>query len=173
MAPTELSELVSYLDETHREMHEAVAGLTESQASTPPDPARWSVLECLEHVIAVERLFLGRLQTAERAAAPAPDKERERSLAERVADRSERRQAPEAVRPSGRFPNLHAAIDAFDAAREETVRFARDRRQELYSLATSHPRLGPLNGYEFLLLIAAHGRRHAAQIRETRAALRA
>jgi hypothetical protein len=28
-----------------------------------------------------------------------------------------------------------------------------------------------MNGVEFLILIAAHARRHAAQIRETRAAL--
>jgi len=41
----------------------------------------------------------------------------------------------------------------------------------VYTLTTTHPVLGTLNGGEALILIAGHGRRHTAQIREALAAL--
>jgi hypothetical protein len=40
----------------------AVAGITETQAAARPDPERWSVLDCVEHVTAVEERFLGWLE---------------------------------------------------------------------------------------------------------------
>jgi uncharacterized damage-inducible protein DinB len=165
------SRLLNILDETRRDMHAAVEGLWEAEASANPGPGRWSVLECVEHVTLVEQRFRGWLDNGDRVEVPPIDKQREARLLERVADRSQRAQAPEPVVPVGRFASLAEALQAFDKARAETVRFAEARYAELYSLASSHPRLGRLNGYEFVLLIAAHGRRHAAQIRETRAAL--
>jgi DinB superfamily len=171
MAPEERSEILSVLDATRREMHAAVEGLADDEASASPAPGRWSVLECIEHVTIVEQRFMSRLQNAERVDSPSIDKEREAALLERVADRTQRAQAPELVRPSGRFTNLPEALEAFDAVRSETMRVAEARHADLHSLAESHPRFGPLNGYEFVLIVAGHSRRHAAQIHEIRAAL--
>jgi uncharacterized damage-inducible protein DinB len=171
MAPEEKSELLSVLDATHRDVHAAVEGLEDREASLNPAPGRWSVLECLEHITIVEQRFLGRLQNAKRADSPDIDKDREATLLERVADRSKTAQAPETVRPSGRFTGLSQALAAFDATRAETKSFAETCQTDLYFLAEAHPRFGPLNGYEFVLLMAGHVRRHTAQIREIRAAL--
>ena len=84
-------------------VHGAVAGLTESQAAMRPDPARWSVLDCVEHVTTVEERFLGWLEAAEKLDAPRVDKEKEAGLMARIPDRSVRVQAPEAVLPAGRL----------------------------------------------------------------------
>jgi hypothetical protein len=86
----------------------------------------------------------------------------------RVPDRSTRIKAPEAVWPIGRFTTLGQALEQFNAGRARSIQFAEDRYGDLYCLASEHPRLGPMNGVEFLILIAAHARRHAEQIRETR-----
>ena len=104
MAPEERSEIVQHLERGRQEFIAAVAGVSEAQAKVRPDPARWSVLECVEHVTTVEERFQGWLQKAEKLDAPRIDKEKEAGLLVRVADRSTRAQAPEAVVPSGRSP---------------------------------------------------------------------
>ena len=175
MAPQEASqaivELLRLLDETHGEVHAAAKDLSDKDAGTSPAPGRWSVLECLEHVTVVEQLFLSRLQSAERVATPAIDRQREAELLAGVSGRTQRAEAPERVRPSGRFTTCSQALQEFDSARAETKRFAEARQADLYTLAASHPRFGPLNGYEYVVIVAAHSRRHAAQAREARAAL--
>ena len=89
----------------------------------------------------------------------------------RIPDRSVRVKAPDAVLPAGRFKTLADALDRFNAERTRSVQFAENRCDDLYCLAAAHPRFGPMNGVEFLIIIAGHARRHAEQIRETRAAL--
>jgi hypothetical protein len=81
-------------------------------------------------------------------------------------DRSNRRTAPEAVHPAGKYECISEALEEFNAARDETLRFASEEGVGLLSRNASHPVLGPLNGVEALLLIAGHGRRHTAQMRE-------
>ena len=57
-----------------------MAGLTEAQATIRPDPERWSVLDCVEHVTLVEERFLGWLEKAKKLDAPRIDKEKEAGL---------------------------------------------------------------------------------------------
>jgi hypothetical protein len=171
MAPKERTEIVDNLERSRQEFIAAVAGLTESQAKARPDPERWSVLDCVEHVTSVEERFLSWLEAAEKLDAPRIDKEKEAGLMARIPDRSIRVKAPEAVLPTGRFTTLAQGLEQFNAGRTRSVQFAEDRCDDLYYLASAHPRFGPMNGVEFLIIIAAHARRHAEQIRETRAAL--
>jgi hypothetical protein len=169
MAPQEKTEIIQHLERSRDEFLAAVSGLTEEQAATRPEPDRWSVLDCVEHVAFVEDRFLGWLENPKPAPAPPLDKEKEAGLLARVADRSTRINAPEAVRPTGRFGSLAQAVKQFETERARSLRAAERPASELYAVSTEHPRLGPANGMELLVIIAAHSRRHAAQIRETRA----
>lgn len=171
MAPEERSEIVDVLENSRRELNAAAASLSESQASAAPGPGRWSVLECLEHVIAVEERFLSRLEKAEKTGPARTDKDKEAELAALVTDRSKRAQAPEPVRPAGRFTCLADALEHFNAVRGRTIRFAQFRAADLYFLAAEHPRFGPRNGLEMLLIISGHAQRHAEQMREATAAI--
>jgi uncharacterized damage-inducible protein DinB len=166
-------EIVRHLERSRQEFIAAVSGISEAQAKVRPDPARWSVLECVEHVTTVEERFQGWLHKAEKRDAPSVDKDKEAGLQARIADRSTRNQAPEAVVPTGRFATLAEALEQFNAGRTRSIQFAQDRCDDLYYLAAEHPRFGPLNGVEVLIVTAAHGTRHAAQIHEVRAALSA
>ncbi len=159
------------MERSRQEFIAALAGLTESQANARPDPERWSVLDCVEHVTTVEERFQGWLNAAKKLDAPRIDKDKEAGLMARVPDRSTRVKAPEAVVPAGRFTTLEQALEQFNAGRTRSIQFAEDRCDDLYCLASEHPRFGPVNGVELLIIIAGHSRRHAAQIRETRAAL--
>jgi hypothetical protein len=115
----------------------------------------------------VEERFLGRLEQAEPLDQPRIDKEKEAALAARIGNRVSKVQAPEAARPTGRFSNLEEAVASFNSCRAQTLRFASERAADLYSLSIEHPRFGPINGVELLIILASHASRHAEQIRET------
>jgi len=171
MSPAERTEIVEVLERSKEEFQAAAGGVSESLAKTRPGENRWSVLECVEHVATVEDIFLKRLAGGEYTDAPPEDKAKEAALAARIVDRSTRRQAPETVSPRGRFASLAEGLEQFNGARGRTLQFARERAADLHRLASAHPVFGPLNGVEALIVIAAHARRHADQIREIRAAL--
>lgn len=171
MAPEERSDIVQVLEDSRKVFNDAAGGLTESQAGTSPSAGRWSVLQCVEHVATVEERFLGFLERAGRLDSPLVDPNKEAALMARVTDRTSRAEAPEPVRPSGRFSSLAEAVEGFNAARTRTISYAADRAAELHTMACQHPRFGDLSGREMCMIIAGHARRHAEQIREVRAAL--
>ncbi|HEY1240276.1 MAG TPA: DinB family protein [Bryobacteraceae bacterium] len=172
MSPESRTEIVQTLEDGRQQFVETVRDLTEAEAQAHPQEGRWSVLECVEHVTTVEERFLGRIEKAQREGAPPVNREHEAELAARVKDRTMRAQAPDFVRPTGRFQTLAEAVDAFHAVRGRTIGFAEQNAGELYSLAEAHPRFGPLNGMEFLIMMNSHVLRHAAQVSELRAELR-
>jgi hypothetical protein len=166
MAPQEMKDVAGQLESARGELIVVVSGLSEVQARTRPASDRWSVLECLEHVNFVERRFLGMVRQSEAGTPAERDAAKEAALKERVLDRSNRRTAPEAVRPAGKYTSISEALQEFNAVRDETLLFASEQGEHLLSRSASHPVLGPLNGVEALLLIAHHGRRHTEQMRE-------
>lgn len=170
MAPQERIEIVQILEDSRADFRAAAEGVSESQAKMCPAPGRWSVLECVEHIVITEGRFLGWLQNPIADAAPPMDKEKEAKLLAGVASRAQRVQAPEPAHPTGRFATLAQALDQFDAARTNSIRFAESQGAGLYTLAAKHPFFGVCNGAEVMVLMAAHARRHAAQIREIRSA---
>jgi hypothetical protein len=164
--PQEMMDVAGQLENARAELIVVVSGLTDEQARTRPAPDRWSVLECMEHVNFVERRFLGMVKASEAGPPAQRDAAKEAALEERVIDRSSPRTAPPAVHPTGKFTSISEALQDFNAARDETLRFASEQGVNLLTRSASHPVLGPLNGAEALLLIAGHGRRHTVQIRE-------
>ncbi len=171
MAPAESSAIVKILEDSRADFHAAVDGISESHAKVCPAPGRWSVLECVEHIALSESRLLGWLQNPIADPAPPVDKEKEARLFTGVASRTQRVEAPEPARPTGRFATLADAMEQFDAARAGSIRFAERQGERLYALAARHPFFGACNGQEVMVLMAAHARRHATQIREIRTAL--
>jgi len=168
MAPQESIDILQCLEDSRAEFLAAAEGLSEAHATTSPAPGRWSVVECIKHVVIVENMVLGSLRNPIAEPAPPVNKEREAQILSRVADRTRAVRAPEPVRPSECVATLAEALTEFEAMRAETIHFAESQGVGLYSLATKHPFFGVCNGAEGLVLIAAHSSRHAAQIREIR-----
>ena len=72
----------------------------------------------------VERRFLRMVRESEAGRPAERDAAKEAALMERVTDRSNRRTAPEAVHPFGRYQSIVEAVQDFNAVRDETLRFA-------------------------------------------------
>src|SRR5580693_1255564 len=100
---------VDMLEEGRQDFLEATGKITDQQASAKPTPNCWSVLECIEHVAAVEDRFRGFILDGTQIE-PKRDFENEMRLFSIARSRLEKREAPDAVRPQGRFTTLPAAL---------------------------------------------------------------
>src|ERR1700686_232106 len=161
MAPQEQREIVKVLEDSRADFRAAAGGVSEAEGEGHPEPGRWSVLECVEHIVVAEGRFLGWLQNPVAEPTPPMDKEKEAKLLLGVSGRSQRVNAPEPVHPAGRFATLAEALAQFDATRANSIQFAESTGAGLYSMAAKHVFFGPVNGAEVMVLIAAHARRHA------------
>ena len=162
-------ELLAKLNAGRGEVLAAVEGLTDEQAAVHPAGGGWSALECLEHVAAVETVLLRRLQTQSSDVAEELSREREPELYARISTRSPKLQAPEMVYPKGRFTTVGEAVGAFLDTRERTLEWLAKCDFDLRRRVVNHPAVGPASAYEFVLIMAGHPARHAAQILEIRA----
>ena len=153
-----------------------LAGLTEDQAARAPEPGRWSVRECVEHLVLAEDYLFAQIISAQNNASkpsetPVGSRAREARILKRGADRSSRVEAPEVARPTGRFTTLAEALNTFLNSHNQTIRYVQACDDDPRARTAQHPLIGPVNCYEVLLIIAIHPHRHAQQIREIRAAL--
>jgi len=174
IAPQEREFLLDQLQKSRRVFLDSLAGLSEAQLKFKPGPDRWSVAECAEHV-AVTEDFLFDLVTEKILKAPvnpqlkSSGREGDQQLLKMVVDRSKKATAPEPVRPTGRFADLAAVIDHFNASRDRTISFARATREDLRAHVSTGGPGGPMDAYQFLLLMAGHAERHTLQIEEVKA----
>ena len=163
--------LISVLEAGRADFLDATSAVTPAHAGNRPAADRWSVLECIEHVIAVESRYLNWIETGP-AIPPRRDPDKELRLFTTVRNRLTKVLTRDVFHPHNRLISLEAAIAEFTAVRDRTVQVVRERAEEIYAVGTTHPYFGNVNGAELIQLIDGHARRHADQIRETSEALR-
>ena len=171
MTAEERQAVLASLERGSAALHEAVLGVTEEQAARVSGSGKWSILQCAEHVAAVEDFLFSLIAGAQSTDAPAGNAQREAMILARGADRTNRRESPAEALPKGRFATLHEALENFQASRGRTIQFVNENEEELRSKIAMHPLMGPVNAMEILLLMAVHPERHARQIEEVKAAL--
>jgi hypothetical protein len=172
LTPEERSAAVAELEESHRRLFAALEGLTEEGWRFRPSPDRWSIAECAEHIAAAE-LPLARLFAS--GARHQPSEEERREIRGRddfvrrfLRDRSQKGEAPDRIRPTGRFATREETIRAFEERRAANLDFVRKTSEPLRDRFSPHPFAGVIDGYQWVLFLAAHTDRHAAQIEEIR-----
>ena len=150
---------------------DSVQGVSDRQARWKPGLDRWSILEYVEHLAisddALVALVERALQTPPQDETEDERRAREKRIRETPVPRGVN-QAPETLRPAGRFTSLEQAVAAFLAARERTVEYARTTQADLRRHFSTHPVLGPLDAYQWLAGNARHAEHHAEHIREIR-----
>jgi hypothetical protein len=162
---------LQYLETTKKNVLEATKGLSEAQWNFKPAPDRWSVAQVMEHIAAAED-FIRDLVKEKVMMAPAGEagrdvKKTDEGVLMMVPDRTTKVQAPEPLVPTNRFGSPDASIKHFVESRTTTANFLKTTTGLRDHVADSP--LGKLDGYEFVLLIAAHSERHTKQISEVKA----
>jgi hypothetical protein len=135
-----------------------------------PGRDAWSVAECAEHVALSEPVLrdLARdlvLSSPSRPAHAASVQGKDGAIVRAMRDRSRRAKTLPILEPTGRWPTRAELVTEFLEQRAATLAYVRGTRDPLhYHFAPLEP-FGDLDGYQWLLLLASHTERHAAQMR--------
>lgn len=167
---SERDQAMSHLHASRKLLADSVAGLSGAQLKYKTAPDRWSVADCVEHLALSEDLLFGRVQQL--LSAPAGDKRatiKDDQILKMIASREQKVQAPEPLKPSGKFASATEALEAFNKSRYKTIAFVEKTQDELRARTSPFLNNTTMDAYQSLLMISAHTERHVAQINEVKA----
>jgi hypothetical protein len=163
---------LKYLESTRQGVLDATKGLSAAQWNFKPAPDRWSVAEVTEHIAAAEDMIRG--MVVEKVLTSGPRKEPadvatlDAMVLAMIPDRSNKRQAPDNLRPTNRFGSPEASLKHFEESRTKTEDLVKTN-PDLRAHAMQSPLGKELDAYEWILFIGAHSERHTKQINEVKA----
>lgn len=171
----EFKELTDLVDKTQADLMARITGLTDEQWNFKPNPNRWSVGECVEHIAMSERFIL---QNVQQTIAGPIDPEWAKKSAGKLAIVKQAVpargpqgqggvQAPEPLQPVNKW-DREKGIEQFYAAHGLFRAYVETMPREIKNRGMAHPvpALGWLNGYDWLNMILYHTVRHTKQLIE-------
>ncbi|MBC9797827.1 DinB family protein [Sinomicrobium weinanense] len=165
--------LLDYFKETNKNLLKNVKGLSSEQLQYKASPEKWSVAQCLEHIILTEEYIFGMVEKLMQEPANPERKEEIKisgeDLIKGMTDRSNKAKAPEEIQPSGKYTDVKEAIKAFEKQRAGILKYIKNAKvEDMRNHVTDSP-FGAIDGYQFALFIASHTARHTLQIEEVKA----
>jgi hypothetical protein len=165
-------ELLKYMQQTRKDFEKSVKGLSEAQLNFKAAPDKWSVKEVSEHIARAEE-FLGDA-TMKMMSSPATDTKspmygKEDQLVAGMTDRSKKFQAPEPLKPTGKWPTEKEILKAFNEARDKNEDFVKKTSEADLRAHVQDSPAGKLDAHEWELFMAGHTARHIKQIEEVKA----
>jgi hypothetical protein len=167
-----LAEIVKYVDDRRADLEAAVGGLPYARWSERPAADSWSVAQVFDHLHLTEsgtaRLLAKRIARAKEAGL-GPERSDEsvaRDLDFFPVVDGPKRQAPDIVVPraDARAPEVH---DALRRSRGDLHAALREGDGlALGEVTATHPALGVINVYQWVLFIGQHEARHTRQVAE-------
>jgi uncharacterized damage-inducible protein DinB len=172
-------EVINYLDTERTALRDAVERVSPELRNQQPGADRWSVAQVLQHLLIIEkRIGLGMTKWVTDARRGGIGAEAETASVmnslplQLITDRSQRRNSPEEVRPSGDI-DAESAWAALQQSRASLrAAFLAGDGLALSQVIQPHPVLGPINLYQWMLFVGSHEIRHTAQVIEIAEQLR-
>lgn len=166
-------ELRQYADAQRLVLLDAVGAVPAELHQRRPSDEMWSVAEVLDHLCRVETnigTLIGRRIARAREAGLGAETD-ESSVLDCVdrlglGNRSRRVAAPEVIMPRADARPVEALVALKNSHTALYAAVATGDGLALGEVAIQHPLFGPLNVYEWLVFLAKHEARHAAQIRD-------
>jgi uncharacterized protein YndB with AHSA1/START domain len=158
---------------SHRVFLEAARGLSTVQWTFQRETDGWSPAQCAEHIAIVEDAVLQRV-FPKALSEPADPAKRNTLKYSDVAvqrlgkDRANKLNAPERVRPSGRFGSPDEIVRKVAEIRGRMKDFVESTQDDLRNHFADHPLFGTLDLYQWVLLASVHMVRHSEQLNEVK-----
>lgn len=166
-------EVLNYLDTQRNELRTAIDSIPAAARNTPPAANQWSVAQVLDHLTIVDkRVAAGVGKWIADAQANGLVHETETTSVtgtipnEKIVDRSRKVEAPEGIRPRTDVDAETAWTELEQARAKLRAAFLTGDGFALGQVMQTHPVLGPINVYQWMLFCASHEARHTLQIRE-------
>jgi hypothetical protein len=169
-----LAEAMDYVEEKRKELLQSFAGVPVDRLGRKPSDGAWSVAEILDHLGIVEsgvaRLIAKRAGKA-REAGLGEEKSTESVLASFDQHRAKletmKMQSPATVQPRA-DADLNEALEGLKTSRESLRAAALAANGlSLSEIKHTHPLLGELDLYQWLIFLGQHEARHRKQIERT------
>lgn len=173
-----IEEVLNYLDTERTALRDAVELVPAELRNQSPAVNRWSVAQVLQHLAGIEdRIGTSMTKWIAEAHTGGTGPETETTSIvnslphQAIADRSQRRNAPEEFQPRS-DADAESAWAALGRSRAmlRAALLAGDGLA-LGEVKQPHPVLGPINLYQWALFVGSHETRHAGQVREIAEAL--
>ena len=172
----EFAQLIVDLDDAQETLLGLITGVTDEQWNFKPAPDRWSVAECVEHIVRTEQAVLAGV----RASVAGP---RDPEWYSRTSGKNELlRQAVLTRNPGGAGSTFRAPYEVSPTEKWDRARGIEDffkshgavrayvetmpRTIKDHTFMNPFPEIGWMNAHDWLTLTALHIRRHSMQIAE-------
>lgn len=168
----ERKEANSLLRSTAKDLMSEIKGLSEAQLTFKPAPDRWSIEECVKHIVTTENMLWQMTEAGIQQPAN-PDKRSEIKVTDEqavkmVEDRSQKRQTTDQLKPENSpFKTMADALAAFKTSRAKLEEYVRTTNDDLRDHVLTLP-FGSIDAYQMILFMAGHTNRHTQQIREVK-----
>lgn len=179
LQPSERAHARQYLQHTRDGVVAATGGLSEAQWKFKPAPESWSIAEILEHMVLTQELILGPVCAQLANAPPAPAdhdaKQVDALIVSAFPDRTSKFKGPEILTPAGRLTpseaieRLSANCVRLSEYLESTPGLRQHAVESRPLKAISNGKFQAMDGYQWVLAVAAHTERHTRQILEVKA----
>jgi hypothetical protein len=162
--------VINELKESRVEFLESIKGLTPAQLDFKPSADRWSIRECAYHIAISEKELWEMLASSlKKPASPIQSVERmpDEVILKKLADlENNKLTAPGMLQPSkSPWQSTDEAAAAFKSTRTDHLKYVKSTTEDLRDHFIDHP-MGKMDGYQFIIYISGHCRRHAAQIEQ-------
>lgn len=164
--------LLDYYKQTKDNLSKSIAGLSEKQMQFKPSEDKWSVSQCVEHIIATEKMIFEMLKTYMEQPEN-PERKKDVVLSDDdilgfMTNRTEKYKAPEMLQKKGIYNQPKVALKDFKNQRKEILKFIKKTDiDELRNRINDSP-AGAADAYQNLLFMAGHTARHTLQIDEVK-----
>lgn len=167
ITPLERQRLVAHLEMTASWLIDEVSGLSQAQLDFRRAPGTWSILEVVEHLVVVGRVYWEDLQRGVQAQPGGRTvSSRDVDILWYGIDRTNREIALASENPRGQLRDLKTGLEDYRKQHARLLQYARTTKDDLRNRIVE--RQG-CDAYQWALLISTHEQRHILQIREIKA----
>jgi uncharacterized damage-inducible protein DinB len=165
--------MINYFQQTFDALKKSIDGLSTEQLQFKPAADKWSISQCLDHLVMTEKsLFDYAKEGMAKPANPERKKDvkvKDEEIIKGMNDRSTKAKAPENLIGTGTYTQSIAALVDIEKGREPILAYINEVTVDDLRSHVTDSFFGPVDAYHTLLYIAAHTSRHTAQINEVKA----
>jgi hypothetical protein len=162
---------LKYANDTRDDYVKQLTGLSDAQLNFRAGEGRWTIGEITEHIIVVENALKGMVEGAMKSPIPACKEEfrvNDVMIILTITNRQQKFQAPEQVRPNGRWKTVADLLTNFGTTRQGTIDYMKNMKDDMRAHFASLP-FGKGDAFQGYLFMIGHGERHLAQLKEVKA----